>query len=161
MDFGALGENIPIIAAIIGFILLQFFLRKRKPETTHREIAQSLLTEVKLNQALAESYHLRQKPQKFETVSWQRNKNKLDFLSHALQVILSDTFMVAEDFNQQIEAAKKHKSATYMVNVNVDKLKEPLAKSKQGLEEWLLKNMGTKEPPIKYPGIIDGLFGGR
>ena len=162
MDFGAIGENIPIIVAIIGFILLQFFLsRRRKPETTHQEIAQSLLTEVKLNQALVESYHLRQKPKKFETVSWRMNKNKLDFLSQSLQGVLSDTFMVAEDFNQQIEAAKKHKSASYMVNVNVDKLEEPLAKSKQGLEEWLQDNVGTKEPPPKYPGMIDTLFGGR
>ena len=57
--------------------------------------------------------------------------------------------------------AKKHKSASYMVNVNADKLKVPLAKSKQELEEWLLENVGAKEPPPKYPGIIDGLFGRR
>ncbi|MFC1932990.1 hypothetical protein ACFLXU_05110 [Chloroflexota bacterium] len=161
MDFGDIGENLPIIAAVIGLILLQLFLRKRKPETTHQEIVQSLLSEVKLNHALAESYHLQQKPKKFETVSWQRNKNKLDFLSHSLQVVLSDTFMVAEDFNQQIDAAKKYKSASYMVNVNVDKIKGPLAKSKQGLEEWLQRNVGTKEPPPKYPSIMDGLLGGR
>ena len=161
MDFGALGENIPIILAIIGFILLQFFLKKRKPATTHREIAQSLLTEVKLNQALAESYHLRQKPKKFETVSWQRSKNKLDFLSQSLQVVLSDAFTAVEDFNRQIEAAKRYKSASYMVNMSVDKVKQPLDKSRQGLEEWLLRNAGTKEPPTKFPGVFDSFFGGR
>ncbi|MFC1847462.1 hypothetical protein ACFLW5_01430 [Chloroflexota bacterium] len=161
MDFAEIGENIPIIVAIIGFILLQFVLKKRKPETTHQEIAQSLLSEVKLNQALVGSYHLQQKPKKFEAVSWHRNKNKLDFLSHSLQVTLSDTFMVVEDFNQQISAAKKHKSASYMVNVNVDKLKGPLDKSQQGLEEWLLAKAGTKEPPPKYPGMLDGFLGGR
>ncbi len=161
MDFGAIGENVPIIVAIIGLILLQVFFRRRKPATTHLEIAQSLLTEVKLNQALAENYYLRQKPKKFETVSWRMNKNKLDFLGHELQVVLSDVFMVAEDFNQQIDAAKKYKSASYMVNVNVDKIKGPLDKSKQGLEQWLLENVGTKEPPPKYPSIIDSLFGGR
>ncbi len=161
MDFSKIGENIPIILSIIALIILQFFLRKRKPETTRQEIVQSMLSEVKLNQALAEGYHLRQKTKKFETVSWQRNKNKLDFLSQPLQIVLSDTFTVIEDFNQQIAMAKKNKSASYMANVNADRVKEPLAKSKQGLEEWLLKNMGTKEPPTKYPSIIDGLFGGR
>ena len=136
-------------------------MRRRKKETTPGEIVQSLLSEVKLNQALAESYHLRQKPRKFEAVSWRRNKGKLDFLSQSLQTILSDTFMLAEDFNQQIEAAKKYKLASYIVNIDVSKIKEPLAKSRQGFEEWLLVNRGTKEPPPKYPGLFDSFFGGR
>ena len=95
MDFGAIGENLPIILAIVGFILLQFFLsRRRKPETTHQEIVNSLLTEVKLNQALVETSSLRQKPKKLEIVSWQRNKAKLDFLDQPLRNTLSDAFMI-------------------------------------------------------------------
>ena len=162
MDFGDISENIPIIVMIAGLILLQFFLRRRrKPEITHQEIAQNLLSEVRLNQALAETFNLRQKPKKFEAVSWQRNKNKRDFLAQSLQVALSDALTSIEDFNRQIEAAKKHKSASYMVNVDVGKIKEPLSKSKQGLEEWLLENVGTKESPPKYPGIFGGFFGGK
>ena len=160
MDFGNIASNLPAIALAIGIILLQLFLRRRrKPEATQREIAQSLLGEVRLNQALAESYNLRQKPKKFETVSWQRNKSKLDFLDQALQVELNGAFTTAEDFNQQIGAAKKYKSASYMVNVNMGKIKEPLIKSHQGLDEWLLSKTGTKEPSSKYPGIFDGWFG--
>ena len=162
MEFGALGENIPLILLIIGLILLQFFfMRRRKPEVTHREIAQGLLSEVKLNEALVETFSLRQKPKKFEMVSWQRNKNKLEFLDKPLQSVLSNTFMMVEDFNQQIDASKKYKSASYIINVNVDKLKEPLTKSREGLEEWLLAKAGSKEPPPKYPGIFDSFFGGR
>ena len=119
MDFGDIGENIPIIVMIVGLILLQFFLRRRrKPEITHQEIARNLLSEVRLDQALAEIFPLRQKPKKFETVSWQINRTKLDFLDESLQVALSDAFTTIEDFNRQIEAAKKHKSASYMVNVD-------------------------------------------
>lgn len=150
-----------LIIAVVGFILLQFFLRRRKPETLYREIAQSLLIEVRLNQALAETFHLRQKPRKFEVTSWQRNKTKLDFLAQSLQVALSDVFMMVEDCNRQIESAKKYKSASYTASVNVDKLKVLLDKSKEGLEEWLLANVGGKEPPPKYPGLFDSLFGGR
>ena len=157
MDFG----NVIIIVAILALVLLQFFLRRRKPETLHGEIAQSLLMEVRLNQALAETFHLRQKPKKFEVTIWQRNKTKLDFLSQSLQVVLSDAFMMADDFNRQIEAARKYRSTSYIVNVNIDKLKEPLAKSKEGLEEWLVANVGRKEPPPKYPGLFDSLFGRR
>ncbi len=147
---------------IVGFILLQFFLkRRRKPELTHQETARNLLGEVRLDQAMAESFHVRRKPKKFETVSWQINRDKLDFLDESLQVALSDAYTKIEDFNQQIGAAKKHKSASYMVNVDVARIKEPLSKSKQGLEEWLESATGTKDPPPKYPGVFDGLFGGR
>ena len=162
MDFGDIGANIPTILTVVGLILLQFFLRRRrKPEVTHREIAQGLLTEVRLDQALVESFHLRRKPKKFEAVSWQLNKTKLDFLAQPLQVALSDAFTTIEDFNRQIDAAKKHKSASFLADISIDKLREPLDKSKQGLEEWLLVNIGTTEPPPKYPSILDGLFGGR
>ena len=162
MDFGDIGANLPLIVGVIVLILLQFFLRRRrKPGTTHREVAQSLLSEVKLNLALIESFHLRQKPKKFETVSWRMNKTKLDFLDQSLQVALSDAFMMAEDFNQQIGAAKKYKSASYMVNVDIGKLKGPLTKSQQGLEQWFLGVVGTEEPPPKYPGIFDDLLGRR
>ena len=157
MDFG----NVIIIVAILAIVLLQFVLRRRKPETMHGQIAQNRLMEVRLNQALAGSFHLRQKPKKFEVTIWQRNKTKLDFLSQSLQVVLSDTFMMAEDFNRQIEAARKYKSNSYIVNISIDKLKEPLDKSKEGLEEWLLANVGRKEPPPKYPSLFDSLFGGR
>jgi len=162
MDFGDIGGNYPIIVIIIGLILLQFFfMRRRKPETTHRAIVQSLLSEVRLDQALVEASYLQQKPKKFVVTSWHMNKSKLDFLQQSLQGNLSEAFGMAEDFNRQIEAAKKYKSASYMASVNMDKLKEPLAKSRQGLEEWLQSKTGTKEPPLEYPGIFDTLFGRR
>lgn len=162
MDFGDIGENLPIIVMVIALIFLQFFLRRRrKPEATQREIVQSLLSEARMNLSLIEASRFRSQVKKFEAGSWQRNKNKLDFLEQSLQTVLSDAFMKVEDFNQQIEAAKKYKSASYMVNIDVDKLTTPLTKSKEGLEEWLLAQTGTKEPPPRYPGMFDALFGSR
>ncbi len=162
MDFGDIGENLPIIVMVIALILLQFFLRRRrKPEGTQREIVQSLLSEVRMNLSLIEAFRFRSQVKKFEAASWQRNKTKLDFLDQPLQGALSDAFMIVEDFNQQVEAAKKYKSASYMVNIDADKLTKPLTKSKEGLEEWLLAETGTKEPPPQYPGMFDSLFGSR
>lgn len=161
MDFSAILDNLPIILAVIVLLLLQYLFWRPKPERTHQEIAHSLLSEVKLNQGLVEIFGLREKPKKFEITSWQRNKTRLDFLDESLQTSLSDAFGIVEDFNRQIESAKKHKSPSYMAGLNVGKLKEPLAKSKQGLEDWFLANTGRKEPPLKYPGIFDTLFGGR
>lgn len=161
MDSNAITENLPLIISIVGIILLQFFMRRRrKAATTHPEIVQNLLAEVKLNQALVESFPLQSKPKRFLTTSWQMSKDKLDFLDSSLQFALSGAFTIAEDFNQQIAAANKHKSAIYMASVNMDKLREPLARSKDGLELWLTSRTGEKEPPPKYPNVFNGLFGG-
>ncbi len=162
MDFGAIGENLPVFVIIAGLILLQFFLRRRrKPETTQREIVQNLLAETRLNQAVLEFFSVRQEPKKFVATTWRRNITNLSFLSQPLQAALSESFMMAEDFNQQIDAAKKHKSANYIPSLNVDKLKGLLTKSREGLEEWFVAHTGTKKPPLEYPGVFDGLFGGR
>ena len=162
MDFGDIGANLPFIIGIVALIFLQFILaRRRKPGTTNQEIVQSLLSDVRLNLALVETVGLRQKPRKFAASSWRINKTKLDFLDQPLQVALSDAFMMIEDFNRQIEAAKKYKSTSYMASMNVDKLKKPLAKSQEGIEKWLLENTGGKEPSSKYHGMFDSLFGGR
>ncbi len=161
MGSAAFTENLPLILSILGIILLQFFMRRRRrAATTQPEIAQNLLSEVKLNQALVEAFPLQSKPKRFLTTAWQRSKDKLDFLNSPLQLALSETFTMAEDFNQQITAANKHKSAIYMASVNVNKLIGPLAKSKEGLELWLMSKTGEKELPPKYPNVFDGLFGG-
>ena len=160
MDFGDIGENIPLIVTIIGLILFQFFFRrKRTLETTPREIAQSLLSEVRQNLRIAEAFTFHWQARKFVMTSWQRNKSKLDFLDQSLQVSISDAFVMAQDFNQQISAARKHKSASYMASVNMDKLKGLLTKNEQWLEQWLTSEAGTTEPSTKAPGIFDDWTG--
>ena len=161
MDFDTIWGNAPLIGAIVVVWLLLSFLRKPKPELKQQEIVQNLLFAVKLNQVLVETFPLRQKPKKMELVSWQRNKTRIDFLQQSLQSALSDAFSIAEDVNQRVEATKKFKSASYLAGIDINKLKEPLARSKEGLEEWLKTNVGTIDPPPKYPGLLDGLFGSR
>ncbi|MFC1957612.1 hypothetical protein ACFLX0_02225 [Chloroflexota bacterium] len=156
MNFDAIAENLPFFAAIIGFILLQFFMRrKHKRGGTQQEIAQNLLAEVRLDLALTEVFRFHWRVKKFETVSWHLNRNKLDFLPQSLRVSITDTFTMAEDFNQQISAARKNKSTSHMASVDVARLKVPLLKSKEGLEQWLMSQTGTKAPPPKYPSVLD------
>ena len=161
MDFGDIAGNVPFILLIIGFILLQFFLRRRKPKLANREIVRDLLSEVRLNHALAKDFHLQQRLRKFEMTSWEKYKSKLDFLDQSLQTALAGAFMMADDFNRQIEAFKKYQSAGYMATIGVDKIEKPLAKSQEGLEQWLLTTVEEKEPSPKYPSMSDDLFGGR
>ncbi|MBA7655374.1 hypothetical protein ES703_63278 [subsurface metagenome] len=162
MDFKDIGANLPFIVAVIVLIFFQFVIRRRRsPESTYPEIVQALLSEVRLNLRLAEAFSFSQRTRKFLTTSWQLNKNKLDFLDQSTQISLSDAFMMAEDFNQQIAASKKYKSTSYLAVIDVDKLKEPLTKSQEGLEQWLQSEVGTIEPQMKTPGPFDDLIGRR
>ncbi len=158
---GNLGENVIFIIAILAILVLFSLFRRRSPNRDRPEVVRGLLSEVRINEVLIETFHQRPKPKRFETSTWQLNKKKLDFLEKSLQVDLNNAFTLAEDFNRQLKAAKKAKSADFKFNLDHEKMKEPLAKSKKGLEDWLLAHFGGREPPPKYPTITDYLFGGR
>jgi hypothetical protein len=61
---------------------------------------------------------------------------------------------MAEEFNREIDAAKTYKSSSYLANINVDKLRESLTKSKQGLDEWFAANKDKKELMPKKRGLF-------
>ncbi len=163
MNFGNIAGNLSLVALVIGLLLLIGFITRgmRKPVQGQKEIVQDLLAETKLNQAILEFFRAHQEPKKFMVTSWRRYSNKVGFLSQSLQASLSESFMMSEDFNRQIDTGKKHKSASYKLDLDIDKLKELLTRSQEGLEEWFLKNVGRKEPPLEYPSIFDGFFGRR
>ncbi len=159
-DFGE-GSQWMILIPIIVLIVLSFVMRRRRPaEKTDPEIAGSLFLDVNENLKLAESFSFQRRPKEFRTGSWQRNSEKVDFLDASLRSSLADAFGLAEDFNQQIESAKKYKSTIYLSGVDVHKLEEPLTKSKQGLEEWLKANMQQAGPDAGRRGCMPGGFGG-
>lgn len=155
MDFGETGANAVVILAIVALLVLNIFLKRRRGEKTPVEMAISLLSEINRNQALAEEFRFELHVSKFQTGSWKRNKDKLDFLDHVLRAAIDESFSMAEGFNQEIAAAKRSKSTSYLSSINVAKLKEPLAKSKQGLEEWLQANMES-QPLAKRRGCLSG-----
>ncbi len=99
MDFSALTGNITLIVIIIALVLLQlFFIRRRKPVTIHREIVERLLSEIRLNLGLATVFRPDWRVKKFETVSWQLTKTKLDFITQPVRRDLTDAFTMIEDY---------------------------------------------------------------
>lgn len=156
MGDGETWGTLPIIIAIIGLVLLQyFFSRRRRSQTVPRDISRNLLSEVMLNQALAGAFSSHWRVKKFETVSWRLNKAKMGFLDQSLQTALSEAFAMIEDFNRQITAAKKYKLDSYLVNINTDKLKKSLTRCQEGLEQWVRTGGERKEPSSKSSSVFD------
>lgn len=158
--FGGDNQWYILIPLIILIVFTFFFRRRRGAEKTETDIAGSLFYDVNTNLKLVENFSYQGRRSKFKTDSWKRNSEKIDFLDASLRGDLADAFTLAETFNQEIEAAKKYKSTTYLTTIDVDKLKSPLTKSKEGLEGWLKVNMQQHGPDAGRRGCMGGGFGG-
>ncbi len=152
-DLAEIGKFLSYLAPVIILILVNVFFKKNQEQKRRLAVVRSLLSEINYNQKLMESFSLRWQAKKFKTGSWKRNRDKMDYIDQSLHATLASAHEIADEFNREIDAAKKHKSASYLASIQVDRLREPLAKSKQGLEEWLQLNKGRKEP-IKEGGDL-------
>ena len=147
-------ETLLPIIAIVLFAVVNTFLKRRTAEKTETGKATSLLTEINQNLLIAKTFAHGLRAKKFKIGSWNRNKAKLDFLDERLHTALVNTFSMAEEFNREIDAAKTYKSSSYLANMDVDKLRESLTKSKQGLDEWFAANKDKKELMPKKRGLF-------
>ncbi len=157
MNFGSIGEKFIFAAAVIGFIVLFTLMRGRDPKKARAEIVRTLAMEIKINTVLVDTFDLQPKPRRFEVTGWKMNRKKINFLDKNLQKDLADVFESALDFNSRLKAAKKS-HASEKVPLNVESIKPALPRIKNGLEDWLLANVGRIDQQER-PGMLDGLFG--
>ena len=144
-DWEDIGGILTYLVPVLIFILINVFFRKQQEQKRQQQVVRSLLSEIDYNQKLMETFLFKWQSKKFKTGTWKSNKDKMDYIDQGLHNILVGAYEIAEEFNSEIETAKKHKSSSYMTGIQVDRLKEPLAKSKQGLEEWLELDKRQKE----------------
>ena len=149
MDFEDIGKFLTYLIPIIIIVLTNVVFKKHKQQQTKLKVVRSLLSEIDFDQKLIEAFSLQWQTRKFKTGTWKRNKDKMDYIDPGLRYVLADAFEIAEEFNREIDAAKKHKSTSYLAGIRVERLTEPLARSKQGLEEWLELNQSKKKLPAK------------
>jgi hypothetical protein len=147
LDWEQIGEILAYLVPVAVFIVFNIFLRKQQEQKRRLEVVRRLIAEIEKNQKLMEAFLLQWQYKKFKTGHWQRNKDKLDYIEPGLRTRLADTYKIVEGFNKEIETAKKQKSTSYLAAIKVDRLEDPLAESRRGLEEWYLLNKGRKKPP--------------
>ena len=154
-----MGSALPLIISLL-LIFMLFTLLRRRGSRVRPEAVQSILYDVKINQALAETFHVRGKPRIFETGNWQMNKGRVGFLTEPVKKDLNDAFGLVDEYNKQIKTAKKARSDSYKT-LDVTRLKELMDKCRQELEDWMVEVTGMKELPPKYPTLTGFLFGDR
>jgi len=146
-DWEEIGKILSYLIPVVIFVIFNVFLRKQQEQKRRLEVVKSLIAEMDQNQKLMEAFLLQWQYKKFKTGNWKRHKDKLDYIDQGLRATLASSYGIAEGFNKEIELAKQQKSVSYLAGIRVDKLKDPLAKSRQGLEEWYALNKDRKKPP--------------
>jgi hypothetical protein len=146
-DWGKIGQILSYLIPVAVFIIFNIFMRKQQEQKRRLEVVKGLINEIDQNQKLIEAFLLQWQYKKFKTGHWKRHKNKLDYVDQGLRARLESTYEIAEGFNREIELAKQQKSTSYLAGIRVDRLREPLVKSRQGLEEWYALNKDRKKPP--------------
>ena len=144
-DLAEIGKTLSYLVPVIILILINVFFKKQQEQKRRQSVVRSLLSEIDYNQKLMEAFLSQWQVKKFKTRNWKRNKDKMDYIDQSLHATLASAYEIAEGFNREIDAAKKHKSASYLASIQMDRLREPLARSKQGLEEWLQLNKGKEK----------------
>jgi hypothetical protein len=160
VNFSDIGERILLAVVIIGILVLFSLIRGRNPRKEQADIVGTLLEETKLNIILTDTFERQAQQWPFHVTGWQLRKKKINFLDKDLRQDIDTCFGLACDFNQRLKTAVKVKS-TKRETIDIDSMKTALPRVKQGLEDWLLANMGTSDHHKKQPGMTDWLFGGR
>lgn len=160
MEYGSAWDRILVALVLVAVLVFFTLIRPRNPKKEQADIVSTLLEETKLNIILVDTFDRQPQQWPFHTTCWQLRKKRVGFLDKNLQKDIAASFTMACDFNQRLRAAAKAKSNKRQT-VDMVSLQEYFPRVKQGLEDWLLANIGTAGPQPKKPGMTDILFGGR
>jgi len=158
MNGESVSGNIILAIIIALFLLSNLFLKKRSMEKTDLGKVVNMLAEINQNVKIIDAFSYTLKVKKFKTGSWSRNKDKLSFLDDKLRTTLASAFGMAEEFNQNIDAAKKRKSSSYLASIEVDKLRDAMTMCQQELGNWFSENRDSKELFPKKRGLFSRWF---
>lgn len=147
-DWSEIGKVISYLIPLIMFIIFNVVFKKHREQQRQKAVVKDLLSETDYNSKLVESFSMQSKMKNFKTSTWKRNRDKMDYIDQSLYSTLADAYEIADGFNRDIDAAKKHKSTSYIAGIDVSRLIKPLTKSKQGLEEWIELNKSRKKSKL-------------
>jgi len=147
--------NVILGVLVVVALALNIFVKLRRSMRSPLGRVSLILVDVNRNEKLVENFGFHRGVGRMKTGAWKKNQDKVDFLPQELRMELSQLFDMVKDVNERIDAARNFKSDSYMAGIDVSKLKGPLAKSKQQLQEWLQENMQNPEyQPKRRRGIF-------
>ena len=80
----------------------------------------------------------------FKTGNWKFYQEKMEFLGPETVTAINEAFTTSEEFRTKIDIARKSNNLASLQDLPIDKLKEPLTRSKKGVVDWLRTNVQTE-----------------
>lgn len=132
--------QIILIGLLIVFLIFTY-VRRKPAGTPNINAALGILGDVNENiKIMQDRVANPQSIKKFQTKGWFRFKNKVGFLESDVNASIDEAFALAGDFNTRIDLARKNRVLATLQDMQLEKLREPLNKSKAGLSDWLRAN---------------------
>ena len=154
MDLSETWMTVILVVLMVGLLVANVYLGKRKAEKAPMGKVVSVLSDIRHNQKIVQTFNFHWQTRRFKTGGWMRNSTKITFLPEELWISLDKIFDLVEDYNQRIDIAKKSKSDSYMAGIDVDRLKAPLDSVAERLREWAQVNMTNPEYAPKRRGLF-------
>ena len=154
MDLSETWMTVIMVVVMVGLLVVNVYLGKRKAEKAPMGKVVSVLSDIRQNQKIVQAFNFHWQTRRFKTGGWKRNSTKITFLPEELWISLDKMFDLIDDYNQRIDIAKQSKSDSYMAGIAVDKLKAPLDSAADKLREWAQVNMTNPEYAPKRRGFL-------
>ena len=129
-----LTTNILIGVALFLMLGLSVVLQILRTQRAPLGRVAGILSNVIKNEKFVENFSFHRSMGKLKAGAWKKNKDKINFLPQDMRTALSKLFEMVEEANERIAAAIKYKSDSYMAGIDISKLREPLARSKEQLQ---------------------------
>ncbi|MFH1650870.1 MAG: hypothetical protein ABID87_02030 [Chloroflexota bacterium] len=146
--------NVLLGVLILGLLVVNFFVRKRKSDKAPIGMAVGVYVEVSKNLKMIDNGTLHWNSGGLRVKNWQRNHDKLSFLPSDILDNLAAANRVVEEVNQQLEYARRYKSDSYLQGIDFKRLKAPLEKVQQPLLEWIQENLRNPAYQPKRRGLF-------
>ena len=144
-----------ILLVILIIILVWLFTRRGRRDSPRLQVAIALIADVNDNLKILENHRIDPaSTKKFRDRSWKAYQEKLDFMDASTSLAIKDCFTLISEVNEKIDIARRNKSPATLQELPLEKLRELLAKSKDGLVSWLRVNlqseMRTRHGPFGF-----------
>jgi hypothetical protein len=149
-----LATNILIGVAMVALLGLSIGLQVVRTRRAPLGKVVSILSSIKYNVKLCENFSYHRSVGRLKSKAWEKNQDKVLFLPQSLRDDLVRLFEIVAEINERIDAAIRYQSDSYMAAIEIDKLKEPLARCQEKLTEWVYENMNNPEYLPKKRGLF-------
>lgn len=127
-----------ILIGLIFLVLVWNITRRRKTGNVNLDAAIAVMQNIDGSLKVMEARMANwQSKKKFPTAGWRTYKERLTFLEPSAFASLEEGFSLADDFNARIESAKKNNAMGMLQDMQVERLREPLTRGREGLVSWL------------------------